>query len=151
DEKSGWVYFSGTRDSHLGNNLYRVKLDGGDVERLTPESGDHHVSLSPKANLYLDTWSSHTTPTKVRLGTTDGSPGRMVDTSPVYALEEYRLGKYELLKIPMSDGFALEGSLLLPPDFDPKRRYPVWFKTYAGPHAPTIHDSWAGGNVPDQA
>jgi dipeptidyl aminopeptidase/acylaminoacyl peptidase len=51
----------------------------------------------------------------------------------------------------MPDGFVLEGSLLLPPDFDPKRRYPVWFKTYAGPHAPMVHDSWMGGNVQDQA
>lgn len=32
-----------------------------------------------------------------------------------------------------------------PPDFDPARRYPVWFMTYGGPHAPTIDDSWVRG------
>jgi dipeptidyl-peptidase-4 len=50
----------------------------------------------------------------------------------------------------MPDGFLLEASLLKPSDFDPGRKYPVWFMTYAGPHAPTIHDNWAGGHVYDQ-
>ena len=44
----------------------------------------------------------------------------------------------------------LEGSILKPPGFDPKRRYPVWFMTYAGPHLPTIHDSWDGGRLHDE-
>src|SRR6185503_11588964 len=37
DEKSdpAWVYFSGTADSPIASNLYRVKLDGTGMERLT--------------------------------------------------------------------------------------------------------------------
>jgi dipeptidyl aminopeptidase/acylaminoacyl peptidase len=150
DEQAGWVYFSGTRDSHLASNLYRVKLDGSGLERLTTTPGDHRVSLSPKGNLFIDTWSSHTTPAKVALRHTDGNPARTLDTNPVYALEEYRLGKYELVQIKTPDGFVLEGSLLVPPDFDPRRRYPVWFKTYAGPHAATVQDSWGTGQLGDQ-
>src|SRR5262249_28776052 len=46
--------------------------------------------------------------------------------------------------------FILEGSVLMPPDFDTKQKYPVWFMTYAGPHAPTISDSW-NGRVSDHA
>jgi dipeptidyl aminopeptidase/acylaminoacyl peptidase len=76
---------------------------------------------------------------------------RTLDTNPVHAREEYRFGKYELVHIPTPDGFTLEGSILKPANFDPKRRYPVWFMTYAGPHAPTIHDSWGGGRVQDEA
>jgi len=45
---------------------------------------------------------------------------------------------------------TLEGSLLLPPNFDPRRKYPVWFMTYGGPHAPTISDSWGTGRVRDE-
>jgi dipeptidyl-peptidase-4 len=151
DEPAGWVYFSGTRDSSIATNLYRVRLDGTGLQRLTTATGEHEVSVSPKGNFFLDTWSNHTTPTKVLLQHTDGTPARTLDTNPVYALEEYRRGAHELVQIKTPDGFVLEGSLLKPPDFDPKRRYPVWFKTYAGPHTPTIHDSWAGGQVPDQA
>jgi dipeptidyl aminopeptidase/acylaminoacyl peptidase len=151
DEASGWVYFTGTRDSPIAENLYRVKLDGSNLERLTAGSGSHRVGVSPKANLFTDSWSSHTAPAKVWLRNADGAPARALDTNPVYALEEYRFGKYELVQIKTPDGFVLEGSLLLPPDFDPGKRYPVWFKTYAGPHTPTVHDSWGGGQAYDQA
>ncbi len=150
DEQTGWVYFSGTRDSAIASNLYRVRLDGSGLQRLTTAPGDHRVRVSPKGNFFIDTWSNHLTPTKVMLQHTNGTPARTLDTNPVYALEEYRLGAYELVQIKTPDGFVLEGSVLKPPHFDPQRRYPVWFKTYAGPHAPIIHDSWAGGQVADQ-
>jgi dipeptidyl aminopeptidase/acylaminoacyl peptidase len=151
DETEGWVYFTAMRDSPIGTNLYRVHLDGSHLERLTTSAGDHRVNVSPKGNLFIDSCSSHTGPTQVRLYQADGTLARTLDTNPVYAIEEYRFGKYELLQIKMPDGFMIEGSLLKPPGFDPSRRYPVWFKTYAGPHAPTIHDSWSGGQVADQA
>jgi dipeptidyl aminopeptidase/acylaminoacyl peptidase len=142
DEKDGWVYVTGTRDSPIAANLYRVKLDGSSLQRLTKSPGDHRVLVSPKGTLFVDWQSSHTTPTRVALCRTDGSLVRTLDTNPVRALEEYRFGKEELVQIPTSDGFQLEGSVVTPPDFDPKRRYPVWFMTYGGPHAPTVHDSW---------
>ena len=63
------------------------------------------------------TWSSHTTPTQVRLCKADGAPARTIDTNPVYAREEYRTGKYELVKIKAPDGFVLEGSLHILSDF----------------------------------
>jgi dipeptidyl aminopeptidase/acylaminoacyl peptidase len=64
---------------------------------------------------------------------------------------EYRLGRFEMVQIKTPDGFTLEGSLLKPPNFDPQRRYPVWFMTYGGPHAPTIHDNWNPGRSRDEA
>ena len=80
----------------------------------------------------------------------DGSLVRTLDSNPVYSLEEYRRGNFQFVQIPASDGTTLEGSLLTPPDFDPSRKYPVWFMTYGGPHAPTISDTWAGGRVRDE-
>jgi dipeptidyl aminopeptidase/acylaminoacyl peptidase len=150
DEANGWVYISGTRHCHIASNLYRVRLDGSAFTRLTNEMGDHALNVSPKANYYLDTFSSHTLPTQVKLYRADGMLARTIDTNPVYVREEYRTGTYEFVKIETSDGFTLEGSLLKPPHFDPKRRYPVWFMTYAGPHAPTIRDNWAGGRLRDE-
>jgi len=150
DEESGWVWFSGTRDSHIAENLYRIKLDGSELQRLTSSPGEHRVHISPKCDLFIDTCSSHHTPAQVRLCRADGSLARTLDTNPVYVVEEYRRGKYELVQIPAADGFVLEASVLRPPGFDPQRRYPVWFMTYAGPHAPIIHDSWGSGRLRDE-
>jgi dipeptidyl aminopeptidase/acylaminoacyl peptidase len=151
DEEGGWAYLSGTRDNPIGANLYRARLDGSALERLTTGPGDHQVNVSPRGNLFVDSASSFVMPTQVHLHGADGSARRTLDSNPVYQLDEYQRGAEELVHISTPDGFVLEGSLLTPPDFDATRRYPVWFMTYGGPHAPTIHDSWAGGRAHDQA
>jgi dipeptidyl aminopeptidase/acylaminoacyl peptidase len=150
DETGGWVWFSATRDSHITENLYRAKLDGGGLERLTEAPGDHQPIVSPKGNLFIDSHSSHQSPVQVKLYRDDRSLVRTLDTNPVRDLEEYRRGQFELLQIPAKDGFVLEASLLKPPDFDSRRKYPVWFMTYGGPHAPTIKDAWGTGRVRDE-
>ena len=150
DEHDGWVYFTGTRDSHIAENLYWARLDGSTIQRLTKSTGQHEVSMSPAGKYYIDRWSNASTPTQVALYAGDGAKVRMLDTNPVYAREEYRFGTYEQFQIRMADGFPVEASLLKPCDFDSSRKYPVWFMTYAGPHAPTITDSWQNGRAHDQ-
>jgi dipeptidyl aminopeptidase/acylaminoacyl peptidase len=150
DEDQGWIYFSGMRDSPIATNLYRVKVGGGEPQRLTPGPGEHHVELSPKCNLFIDSNSTLTKPAQVRLYRADGALARTIDTNPVYAMEEYLYSTPELVQIKTSDGFLLEASVLKPPDFDARRRYPVWFMTYGGPHAPTISDSWSRSWAHDQ-
>jgi len=150
DEEGGWVYLTATRDSHIAENLYRAKLDGSEIQRLTQAPGSHRAGVSPNGKYFIDTWSDSATPTRVALRAADGTQLRMLDTNPVYEREEYRFGPYEQFQIETSDGFALEGSLLKPPDFDRDRKYPVWFMTYGGPHAPTIRDTWSGGRTWDQ-
>jgi dipeptidyl aminopeptidase/acylaminoacyl peptidase/murein tripeptide amidase MpaA len=142
DEDGGWIYFSGTKDSPIALNLYRVRLDGSSSERLTPASGDHHINLSTTCSYFVDSRSSHESPTQVRLFSRDGKQVRTIDSNPTYAREEYGFGQFQQVQIPMKDGFQLEGSILLPVDFDPAKKYPVWFRTYAGPHTPTIVDAW---------
>lgn len=150
DESSGWVYFSATKDNPIGLNCYRVKLSGGEPQRLTQGPGQHRVSISPKANLFVDYHDNHDSPATAHLYRTDGTLARTLDTNPVYALEEYDLGTRERLHIKTPDGFMLEATLVKPPSFDPSRRYPVWFTTYGGPHAPVVHDSWLGGRLRDR-
>lgn len=151
DEEGGWVYFRGKRDCPIASNLYRARLDGSAVERLTDAPGDHRPTVGPGGKLFVDTWSSHTTPSKVALRKGDGALARMLDTNPVYVREEYRTGKYEMVKIKAPDGYEIDASILRPVEFDPAKRYPVWVEVYGGPHLPTMRDSWAGGRTFDEA
>jgi dipeptidyl-peptidase-4 len=150
DKPSGWIYFSGTREGPLATHLYRVKIEDGTIERLTSAEGNHRVSVSPDGRYFLDSWTDRTTPTQAVLYATDGRAVRTLDTNPVHAIEEYRFGPRELVQIKTSDGFVLEGQLVLPPDMDKTKLYPVWFTTYGGPHAPSVSDAWNGGMTWDQ-
>ena len=151
-EKGDAVYVVGTKDSHIAENLYRVMLDDFCVDRLTKEPGHHDVEVSPDGEHFVDTWSSVESPPKVALRSLrDGSVARMIDENPVPDLDRFAFGPRELVRIETPDGFTLEGELILPPDLDESRRYPVWFQTYGGPHYPTIRDAWAGARAADQA
>ena len=153
DEDTGWVYFSANRDAPLGGNLYRVKLDGGPIERLTMAAGDHQVDVSPDGKSFVDTWSDIATPPRSVIYSSDGKRVRTIDSGPSYsAADEPRVAVRERLRIAARDGFPLEAELTIPADLDPKKVYPVWFMTYAGPHTPTVTDGWSGGQrVQDRA
>jgi dipeptidyl-peptidase-4 len=146
DEKGGWVYYSGTERSHVGGDVFRVRLDGSGRARLSTSPGTHAASFNPSFTLYLDTWSDANTPQQVRLHRPDGSLYRVVHEGRVPALGEYRLSRWEFLKVNTRDGFPMEAMILKPPDFDPARRYPVYQHTYGGPHAPQVKDAWGAAN-----
>lgn len=150
DQTNQLLYFMGTKDSDLGANLYRVRLDGGDLTRLTKENGTHRVSMSPKGNYFIDNRSSLTQPPRVTLCSTDGEQVRMLDTNPISVLDDYVFCPTEQFQIPTRDGIPLEALWVKPVNFDPNKKYPVWFMTYGGPHAPTVHDDWGRGNAYDQ-
>jgi dipeptidyl-peptidase-4 len=138
----GWVYFSGTERSPIGDDVYRVPLGGGAPERLSVAAGTHVANFNRAYSLYLDTWSDATTPPQVRLHRADGGEVRVVDENPVPALARYRLARPEFLQVRTRDGFPMEAMLLRPPDFDPSRRYPVYQHTYGGPRAPAVKNAW---------
>lgn len=152
DQENRWIYFTGTVDSSIGNNLYKIRLDGSALTRLTHEPGSHSVSLNPAGTMFIDTWSSINEPNKSALrSTVDGALIRWIDTNPVYELEDYQLATLEHVTIPTRrEGVELEGILHYPPDFDASKKYPLWVMTYAGPQAPTVRDSWQGGRTWEQ-
>lgn len=154
DEEGGRLLVSGTLDSPIAENLYGVALDGeGEPTRLTTGHGGHRADPSPGGKYFVDSWSSVSETPHVALF--DGHNGKLVrtlDTNPVRDLDHWRIQPTELVHITTPDGFVLEGTVMKPTGFDPAsdRKYPVWFMTYGGPHAPTVSDSWGGGRIWDQ-
>jgi dipeptidyl aminopeptidase/acylaminoacyl peptidase len=146
DEKDGWVYFSGNKDNHLGSDLYKVKLDGTDLQRLTKGKGTHKVSVGPNAEFVIDTWSDRHTPPRIQLLHADGALARTVDAEPLLVQEKKSGAEYVQIKTP--DGYLLDATVWKPANFDPKRLYPVWLEVYAGPRFPTISDKF-GLNASD--
>ena len=146
DEANGWVYFSGTKDSHIGENAYRVKLDGSNLTRLTNGDGAHAASFNAAGSLFFDRWSDINTPPQSRLYKGDGTLVRVIEENKgaQTTLGQYKLGKVEFMQVKTRDGFPMEAMMIKPPDFDPAKKYPVWSYTYSGPHAPQVRNSWSG-------
>src|SRR5437764_967981 len=142
DEQAGFVYFHGTEHSHIAEQVYRVRLDGTGLTRLTQTEGSHDASFNPTNTLFVDKWSDINTPTQVRLFNSDGTLVRVIDENRVEALKGYKLGTPEFLQVRTRDGFPMEAMIIRPPDFDPSKKYPVLEFTYSGPHAPQVRNGW---------
>lgn len=144
DEAAGFVYFTGTKDSHIAPQVYRVRLDGSALTRLTQTAGTQAANFNPQSNLFIATWSDLNTPPQVRLHKADGGLARVIDENRVAALSQYRLSKPELLQVKTRDGFVMEAMMIKPPNFDASKKYPVMSFTYSGPHAPQVRNAWGG-------
>ena len=139
----GWIYFSGTERSSIGQDVYRIRLDGTGLKRLSEQPGTHAVEFSPDFRYYLDRWSDVTTPTQLQLYSSEGKLVRIVDANPL-PLDEYQLSTPEFVSVPTRDGFLMNAMIIKPANFDPARKYPVYEQTYSGPHAPEVKNAWAG-------
>ena len=144
DEKNGWFYFSATKDSHIAENIYRVSLSGGDVERLSKGDGWHAAAFNKTFSHYVENWSDAATPAQTRLFKADGTVERIINENRVDVLKQYKLSKPEFLNVKTRDGFEMEAMMIKPPDFDPSKKYPVFEFTYSGPHAPSVANRWGG-------
>jgi dipeptidyl-peptidase-4 len=142
DEKNNRVYFSGNKENSTEWHLFRVRFDGQGLERLTKEPASHFCQVSPGGSYFLDMSTSIGQPSKQDLYRNDGTWIRTIDSTEAPALKEYALGRKELFTIPTEDGYALPAYWILPPDFDPAKKYPVIFTIYGGPGAPTVSNSY---------
>ena len=145
DQGAGLLYFAASERSPLGTDIYRIKMDGSGLTRLSQVDGTHRANFNPGFTLFADAWSNVTTPSQVRLHrSSDGSEVRTIDLNPVTALRDYRLSTPEFVQVSARDGFVMEGMLIKPVDFNPARRYPVYQFTYAGPGASQVKNQWGG-------
>jgi dipeptidyl-peptidase-4 len=144
DRKNGFVYFSATERDVKGLDVYRLRLDGAGLERLSSAAGTHAATFNASMTYYVDRWSDIRTPDQVRVHRSDGRVANVVVANEVAELEKFDLPKIEFLQVKTRDGFPMEALLVRPRNFDPKKRYPVYQFVYSGPRAQEVENRWRG-------
>lgn len=143
DEKSDWVYFTSTNPDPRERQVYRVGINGGEMQRLTHEHGNHSLNLSTDGQFFIDTYSNVNNPPQIRLLKSDGSFIATLD-KPENHLSDYALARTEFVEVKAEDGATLYARLVKPADFDPAKKYPVIVYVYGGPHVQLIQNRWGG-------
>jgi dipeptidyl-peptidase-4 len=143
DETKGLVYFDASEFSPIATHTYRIALDGHGLLRLTRARGTHRVRWNNAFTAFLDTWSNLEQPPRQALFDGNGQQLRMIDENPCPRLKDLRLGTLKQQRVMTRDGFPMETLLVLPPDFDATKKYPVYQHIYGGPEAPQVNDAWS--------
>lgn len=143
DEKSQKIYFISNKDYIIGQDLYSVSLEGGDITRLTEGDGWHNVAVSDDYKLFYDHFSNLDTPgitTVVSLETGKRKELLRADDP----LKEFEKPVVELGSIKSSHGDDLYFKLTRPATLERGKKYPVVLYVYGGPHSQLVNDTWRG-------
>jgi len=143
DATGGTLYFDATERSAIDQDAYRIGLDGKGLTRLTDRPGTHRIRFNATFTAFLDTWSDAQTPPQQALHDGTGKQIRLIDANPGDKLKELKLGKVSFQQVKTRDGFPMESMLVLPADFDPAKKYPVYQYIYGGPASPMVRNSWS--------
>jgi len=149
DSKNGWIYFLASPDNATQRYLYRVRIDGGKEERLSPASatGTHGYQISPRGDVAIHTFSTfnHVPVTDVVRLPQHSSVRTLIDNQETQdRLAKLKPTATEFFKVDIGDGVQLDGWMIKPPDFDNQKRYPVLFFVYGEPWGQTVLDRWGG-------
>lgn len=141
DETNGVIYFTANRESPLEKHLYCLPMIGGEMRRLTPESGTHHVTLSNNFTRFVDVFHNVETPPTVTLrSTTDSSAIHTLHTPNDPRLDQFKLTPPELVSLPNRDGTTLYGAIYRPPTG--QEPFPTIVHVYGGPGPQLVANSW---------
>ncbi|HUV67449.1 MAG TPA: S9 family peptidase, partial [Sedimentisphaerales bacterium] len=150
DREDGWVYYMASPENPTQRYLYRSPLDGsGKLERVTPsdKEGTHKYELSPDSKWAIHTYSSADRPPVTDLVRLPSHARVCVleDNSELRSrLAALKRRPTEFFRIDIGDDVSLDGWCMKPPDFDPRKQYPLLFHVYGEPAGQTVLDRWGG-------
>jgi dipeptidyl-peptidase-4 len=150
DTENGWVYYTASPDDNAARYLFRSPLSGAArVERLTPpsESGFHTYDVAPNSRWAFHTSSTMNRPPRVDVvSLPDHKSHRVVveNNKVEELLANTPRGQTEFFTIDIGDGVQLDAWMMMPPDFDPEKQYPLFMYVYGEPAGQTVLQSWDG-------
>ncbi len=138
DERSRVIYFEANgrekgRDPYFGH-LYRVDFDGKNLTLLTPEDGNHQVTLSPDGKYFVDSFSKPDTPPVAVLR---DMTGRLIANLETASVERLRAAGWKPptpITVKSRDGkWDLYGLMFTPEQVRNGQKLPVINYIYPGP------------------
>lgn len=141
-----WMYFTAMEKSSVERHLYRIRLDGTEMTRLSEEPGVHRITMAPGARFYTDAFSDARTLPSLALRRLHPRPGPTARQTLAAPRAELFAGvdiQYpEMTTIPARDGFPMPARILKPRDFRANEKHPVVMAVYGGASSATVTDAW---------
>ena len=145
------VYFQAAKNTPVDRQIYAVNLKG-QMREVIGREGTNSATFSNDFSYLININSTISQPRQFELYTNKGKLVRVLEDNHEFAerIKDYNLGEKKLMKISdpafvLPDGTQVDVDAwqILPPDFDPAKKYPVLIYVYGGPGHQTVNNSWA--------
>jgi dienelactone hydrolase len=136
------LYFTGvgreTGDPYF-NYLYRVRMDGSDLELLTPDSANHQISFSPSGHYFVDSYSTPDTPPVTVLRDARGRKVMDLEEADISQLLATGWTPPIPVTVKARDGVTdLYGLMYEPSELDRTKKYAIINRIYPGPQTGSV-------------
>ena len=148
------VYFQAAKNTPIARQIYAVNLKGK-MREVIGREGTNSATFSKDFSYLINVNSTISQPRQFELYTNKGKLVRVLEDNHEFAekLKTFNLGEKKLMKINdpafvLPDGTQVDVDAwqILPPNFDPAKKYPVLIYVYGGPGHQTVSNSWANSD-----
>lgn len=141
NDKTKTIYFKASPTDATQRYLYETNLNSKKTKRVTPEvfDGTNEYSFSTDAMYAKHTNSNINRDYNTRLIALAGHKKILPQEADSFQ-EPQRDYTMEKFKVTTLDGIEMDGIMAKPLDFDPSKKYPVFFYVYGEPMASVAND-----------
>ena len=138
-----FLYFTTPYEFQIEQHAFELNISTGNVRPITRNGGWHNVKVSKSGHYVLDNMSSQTRFLDTRLYASDNTAEIKTILSLENPLKDYKTGEISLVRLKTKEyAEELFARIIKPVDFDSKKKYPVLYYVYGGPHAQLVQDKW---------
>jgi len=142
DEKNRELYFmvdGQESENPYFSQFYKIGFDGKHLTCLTPEAGNHDVTLSPSKNYFVDSYSKPDVPPVTVLRDMNGKLLVTVEKADISRLQATGWKPVTPITVKAHDGQTdLYGLMFTPTNLDPNKKYPIIDYIYPGPQGGSV-------------
>jgi dipeptidyl-peptidase 4 len=144
NEKNDVLYYTSTEVSPLERHVYSIRLDGTGKLKLTQRKGVNEALFSANYQYFININSNANTPPFISLNTSTGIQLRVLKDNHVLqqVCQAHGFTPKDFFTFTGSSGTNFNGFMIKPPDFKPRKKYPVLIYVYGGPESQEVMDQW---------
>jgi dipeptidyl aminopeptidase/acylaminoacyl peptidase len=147
DQKNRMLYFLAVGREKGQNpyfeHFYRIGFDGKNLSSLTPEDGNHEITLSSSGRYFVDNYSKPDVPPTAVLRDHSGKQLAALEKADISRLLATGWKPPQPITVKGRDGETdIYGLLFKPANLDPNKKYPIINHIYPGPQGGSV-GSWA--------
>lgn len=140
-DKAGNVYFQSTASGPLNRVVSKIDLKGK-ITDLSPSTSFASAEFTPGCTSLVLTVSDVVTPPYYSLLNASGKKVRDLGDNATYKAKYSSLPEKKFITV-NSDGYTLNGYVILPTNFNEAKKYPVIMWQYSGPGSQEVLNRWA--------
>jgi len=142
DEKKRVLYFMAV-GAEPGNpyfsHFYKIGFDGKHLTPLSPENGNHQITLSPSKDYFIDSYSTRAIPPVTVLRNLDGKVIAKLEQTDVSRLVASGWHPPTPFSVKAHDGKTdIYGMMYTPTTLDASKKYPIINRIYPGPQGGSV-------------